>query len=155
LTSSPIRVLVVDDYERWRRFVTSTLQKQPELQVSDEVADGLEAVRKAEELQPNLILMDIGLPTLNGISAAHRIREVSPQSKILFLSENRSWDIIEEALCTGAGGYVVKSDAGSELLPAVAAVLQGKRFLSASAHGDDLTQDVVHIPGREITGALS
>jgi DNA-binding NarL/FixJ family response regulator len=83
-------------------------------------------------LQQDLILLDIGLPTLNGIKAARQIREVSPTSKILFMTENRSTDIAEEALNTGAGGYVVKSDANSELLPAIKAVLEGKRFISAS-----------------------
>jgi len=132
-------ILVVDDYEPWRRFVSTTLQKQPKLQVIGEALDGLEAVQKAQQLQPDLILLDIGLPTLNGIEAARRIREVSPKSKILFLSENRTWDIAEEALRTGAGGYVVKSDAAGELLPAVEAVLKGKRFVSASLAGNDLT----------------
>jgi CheY-like chemotaxis protein len=104
-----------------------------------EASDGLEAVQKAEKLQPDLILLDIGLPTLNGIEAARRIRKVSPTSKILFASENRSVDVAEEALSTGADGYVVKSAAASELLPAVEAVLQGKKFVSASLAGLDLT----------------
>ncbi len=134
-----IRVLVVEDYEPFRRFVASLLQKQAELQIIGEVSDGLEAVQKAQQLQPDLILLDIGLPTLNGIEVARRIRGLSPKSKILFLSENRSWDIAEEALRTGAGGYVVKSDAVGELLPAVEAVLKGKRFVSASLAGNDLT----------------
>jgi DNA-binding response OmpR family regulator len=82
------------------------------------------------------LLLDIGLPTLNGIEAARRIREVSPTSKILFASENRSVDVAEEALSTGAVGYVVKSDAASELLPAVEAVLQGKRFVRTSVRRD-------------------
>jgi DNA-binding NarL/FixJ family response regulator len=125
----------VDDYEPWRRFFSTTLEEEPELQVIGQVSDGLEAVRQAQQLQPDLILLDIGLPTLNGIEAARRIRDVSPTSKILFVSENRSLDIVEKALSTGAGGYVVKSDAGSELLPAVEAVLQGKRFVSASLRG--------------------
>ena len=129
---------MVDDYEPWRRFVSTTLQKQPELQIIGEAVDGLQAVQKAQQLQPDLILLDIGLPTQNGIEAARRIREVSPKSKILFTSENRSWDIVEEALRTGAGGYVVKSDATGELLPAVNAVLGGKRFVSASLAGNDL-----------------
>jgi CheY-like chemotaxis protein len=107
----------------------------PELHVIGEVPDGLEAVKKAQELQPDLILLDIGLPALNGIEAARRIREVSPRSKILFVSENRSRDVTEEALRAGAGGYVVKSDAATDLLPAVQAVLQGKRFVSASLSG--------------------
>ena len=139
LAASSVRVLVVDDYKPWRRFVSTTLQKQPELQIVGQVTDGFEAVQKAQQLQPDLILLDIGLPTLNGIEAARRIREVSPKSKILFVSENRSWDIVEEALRTGAGGYVVKSDATDELLPAVEAVLKGKRFVSASLAGNDLT----------------
>jgi DNA-binding NarL/FixJ family response regulator len=135
LDKSLIRVLVVEDYEPWRRYFSTALQKQTELQVIGEVSDGLEAVQQAEELQPDLILLDIGLPTLNGIEAARRIRKVSPASRILFVSENRSADIAEEALSTGASGYVVKSDTGSELLPAVKAVLEGKRFISASLAG--------------------
>jgi len=132
---SPIHVLIVDDYEPWCRFVSTTLLKQPELQVIGVVSDGLEAVQQAEQLQTDLILLDIGLPTLNGIEVARRIREVSPASKILFVSENRSADVAEEALSTGAGGYVVKSDAAGELLPAIKAVLEGKRFISASLAG--------------------
>ena len=135
---SSIRVLVIDDYEPWRRFACTTLLKQPELRVIGEVSDGLEAVRQAKELQPDLILLDIGLPALNGIEAARRIREVSPASKILFVSENRSADVAQEALSTGAGGYLVKSDAGSELLPAVRAVLEGRRFVSTSLAGQFL-----------------
>jgi DNA-binding NarL/FixJ family response regulator len=134
-----IRVLVVEDFEPFRRLVVSILQKQPELQIICEVSDGLESVQQAEELQPDLVLLDIGLPHLNGIEAARRICAVSPKSKILFLSENRSSDIAEEALRAGAGGYVVKSDAAGELLPAVESVLEGKRYVSASLAGNDLT----------------
>jgi DNA-binding NarL/FixJ family response regulator len=136
---SSVRIFVVDDFEPFWRFVASILQKQPELQVIGEAVDGLEAVQKAQQLQPDLILLDIGLPNLNGIEAARRIRELSPQSRILFVSENRSLDIAEEALRTGAGGYVVKSDAVGELLTAVEAVLKGKRFVSTSLAGHDLT----------------
>jgi CheY-like chemotaxis protein len=83
LATSSVRVLVVDDYEPWRRFVSTTLQKQPGLQVSGKASDGLEAVQKAEELHPDLIVLDIGLPSLNGLEAARRIRKLSPESKIL------------------------------------------------------------------------
>ena len=107
-----------------------TLLAQQELQVIEELADGPEAIEKAKELQPDLILLDIGLPTLNGIEAARRIRKVSPDSKILFVSENRSRDVVEEALRAGGGGYVVKSDAARELLPAIKAILEGKLFIS-------------------------
>jgi len=137
LEKRTIRVLLVDDYTPWCRFVCALLEKRPEFQVVGEVSDGSEAVRKAQELQPDLILLDIGLPSLSGIEAARRIREVSPISKILFVSEYRSWDIAQEALRSGGGGYVVKSNAASELLPAVEAVLQGKPFLSDRLTGHD------------------
>jgi CheY-like chemotaxis protein len=101
------------------------------------VFDGLEAVQQARELQPDLILLDIGLPTISGLEAARRIRVCAPQSKILFVSENRSPDIAEEALGAGAGGYIVKSDAASELLPAIEEILDGKRFVSPSLASRD------------------
>jgi CheY-like chemotaxis protein len=129
---------VVDDYAPFRDFVRSSLRNLPGAQIVSEARDGLEAVHQAQELQPDLILLDIGLPTLNGIEAARRIRELSPESKILFVSENRSWEIAEVALRTGGSGYVVKSDALRDLLPAVESVLQGKPFISASLAGRDL-----------------
>ena len=132
MQQSTIRVLVVDDYGPWRRFLISALQKAPGLEIIGEASDGLEGVQKAKDLQPDLILLDIGLPRLNGIEAALQIRKVSPASKILFVSQNRSVDIAKEALSTRAGGYVLKSDAAGELLPAVNRVLEGKRLVSTS-----------------------
>jgi DNA-binding NarL/FixJ family response regulator len=126
-----VRVLTIDDFEPWRRFVSSTLKNSSRFQIIGEASDGSEAARKAQELQPDLILLDIGLPKVNGIEAARLIRKVAPKSKILFLTENNSADIAAEALGTGANGYVVKRDAGSELLNAVEAVLRGKQFVSA------------------------
>jgi DNA-binding NarL/FixJ family response regulator len=123
-------VLVVEDFEPFRRFVCSMLRKTPELQVVCEVSDGLEAVQKAEELKPDLILLDIGLPTLNGIEAARQIRKLAPESKILFLSQESSADVVQEALNLGALGYVVKAHVGSDLLDAVEAVILGERFVS-------------------------
>lgn len=140
MAKSSIRVLVVEDFEAWRHFYRSTLQKQSEFHVIGEVSDGLEAVRQAQQLKPDLILLDIGLATLNGIEAARRIREISPKSKILFVSENRSADIVEEALSTGAVGFVVKSDAAAALLPAIDAVLEGKRFVSGTLMGNELSR---------------
>jgi CheY-like chemotaxis protein len=105
---------------------------QPELQVICGVSDGSEAVQKAEELKPDLILLDISLPKLNGIEAARQIRQLSPSSRIIFLSQDNSLDIVQEALSTGALAYVRKAQAGSELLPAVEAVLRGERFVSSS-----------------------
>jgi DNA-binding NarL/FixJ family response regulator len=131
----PIHVLVVDDYQAWRRFAVTTIQREPEWRVIGEVSDGVLAVQMAQQLQPDLIVLDIGLPSLNGIQAARQIRNDSPNSRILFLSENRSSDIVEEALRTGAGGYVLKSDAATQLLPAMKEVLQGKQFVSSTLVG--------------------
>jgi DNA-binding NarL/FixJ family response regulator len=132
---SPFRVLVVDDYVRWREFLCSTLREQPEFRVVGEAADGSEAVHKAQELQPDLILMDVGLPKLNGFEAARQIRRLVPTSTILFVSEHRSLENVQEAFRIGALGYVVKSDAASDLIPAVRSVLQRKPFVSTSVIG--------------------
>jgi DNA-binding NarL/FixJ family response regulator len=130
-----VRVLVVDDYEPWLRFLRLTLLARRELEVIGQSSDGAEAIQKAKELQPDLILLDIGLPTLHGIEVARRIREISPTSKILFVSENRSPEVAEEALESGGGGYVLKSDAARDLLPAIRAILEGKRFISPALAG--------------------
>jgi DNA-binding NarL/FixJ family response regulator len=126
-----IRVLVVEDFEPFRRFICSTLAKKHELQVICEVSDGLEAVQKAEELQPDLIFLDIGLPTLNGIEAARQIRKLAPEAKIIFVSQESSAEVVQEALSLGGWGYVVKTRAGSELMAAVEAVLLEK-FVSST-----------------------
>ena len=139
METSSVRVLVVDDYEPFRRFVCSTLGKRPELRIIGKASDGLEAVQKAEELRPDLILLDIGLPSLNGIEAARRIRKLSPQSKILFVSQESSADVVQEALGLGALGYMVKANAGSELLPAVETVRQGRRFVSSGLSDHQFT----------------
>jgi DNA-binding NarL/FixJ family response regulator len=136
-----IRVLVVEDYEPFQRFVASIFEAQPELQIICKVSDGLEAVQKAEELQPDLILLDIGLPSLNGIEVARQIRKVSPESKILFVSQESSADVVRGALGTGANGYVVKSDAGRELLEGANAVLRGEQFVSNRFSGNDFGED--------------
>jgi DNA-binding NarL/FixJ family response regulator len=131
LEAPKIRLLLVDDYPPWYGFIRSMLQSRPELQIVLEVSDGLAAVQKAQELQPDPIVLDIGLPQLSGIEAARQIRERSPKSKILFLSQESSPEVLEAALNAGAEGYVVKSHAAGELLPAVNAVLQGKQFVGA------------------------
>ena len=125
-----VRVLVVEDFEPFRRFIRSMLGNRPDLQIVGEVSDGLEAVRKAEELQPDLILLDIGLPTLNGMEAARRIRTLSPKSSIIFVSQESSADVVGEGLSIGAAGYVVKTMVGSDLLTAVDTVLDGRQFVS-------------------------
>jgi DNA-binding NarL/FixJ family response regulator len=130
-----VRVLVVDDFEPFRSFVCSLLKKKPEMQVICEASDGLDAVQKAVEFKPDLILLDIGLPTLNGVEAAQRIRKLVPNAKILFLTQECSYDLAHEALTLGARGYVVKARAGTELLPAIEAVVQDKQFVSSGLTG--------------------
>ena len=142
-----VRILVVDDYDRFRAFVRSVLGQSSNFLIVGEASDGAQAVQKAKELQPDLILLDIGLPKLNGIQAALQIRQVSPKSKVLFLSENRSGDIAEKCLQSGARGYVTKSSAASELLPAIEEVLRGNQFVTANLTGVDLMDSKPeHIP---------
>ncbi len=139
---SEIRALIVDDYAPFRDVVQRIIaesQELPALRVICEAEDGLAAVRKTEELQPDLILLDINLPGLNGIEAARRIRQIAPRSKIIFLSEHRSPALIREAMDTGAHGYIIKSDAACELLAAVQAVILDKQFISGRLAGYNLT----------------
>ena len=125
------RVIVIDDHEDWRRYLCSFLQKYSTLHVISEASDGFEAVRKTEELQPDLITLDIGLPRMNGIEAARRIKDSVPKVNILFVSALPYEDIAQQAMQTGASGYVVKSGGESELKAALDAVLSGKQFLSS------------------------
>jgi DNA-binding NarL/FixJ family response regulator len=131
----PCRILMVEDHERFRRFISSMLRQQPNLQIVGEERDGAEAVRRAEALQPDLILLDIGLPGLNGIEAARRIRHVAPGAKIIFLTQESAADVVEEAFALGARGYLLKAHAGSELLPALEAVSHGLQFASHGLNG--------------------
>jgi DNA-binding NarL/FixJ family response regulator len=136
-----IRLLVADDFSPWRRFVSSLiLPKMPEWHIVCEVSDGLEAVIKAQELKPDIILMDISLPGLNGIEAARQISKVASNSKILFLSAFDSHEVVEEALNAGGSGYVAKLDAASELVEAVEAVFLGKQFVSSRLKGEIAAQ---------------
>jgi len=133
MSPSTVRVLVVEDYKPYRRFVRLVLRKRPTLEIVGEASDGVEAVRRAEELKPDLILLDIGLPSLNGIEAARQIRSVAPESKIVFLSHESSADVVREALSLGAWGYVVKATAETDLLAAIDAVLLGRHFVSGTS----------------------
>jgi DNA-binding NarL/FixJ family response regulator len=136
---SSIRILITDDSADWRHQVRLELQARPEWQIISEASDGLEAVQKAQDLKPEIILLDIGIPKLNGIEAARQIRQLSPSSKIVFLSQNNDRDFVQAALSTGVLGYVHKTDAAGELLPAVDAVLRGKQFVSTMLKGHEFT----------------
>ena len=130
-----IRVLVAEDRSDWRKLVRLLFQIRPEWQVICEVSDGSEAVKKSQELKPDVILLDTDLPKLDGIEAARRIRLLSPTSKIVFLSMEHSADIVQAALGTGALGYVSKADTQSDLMSAVETVLRGEPFVSRSIKG--------------------
>jgi len=144
------RVLLVDDFAPFRRFMRSTLQAEPDLVLIDDACDGLEAVQKARDLQPDLILLDIGLSDLNGIEAARLIRQLRPESKILVLSAYRSWDLAEAVLRSGASGPIVKSDTVIELPHAVESALKGKRFVSSSLANH--SEEGVQIAGHDGVG---
>ena len=126
-----IRILVVDDFEPWRRILCSRIGKQAGLHVIAEASDGIEGVQKAQQLKPDVILLDVSLPRLNGIAAARQIRSLVPQSKILFLSQESSSDVVQEALSIGSG-YIYKIRATEDLLPAMESVICGNEFLSSS-----------------------
>jgi CheY-like chemotaxis protein len=128
---SKCRVMIVDDYELWRRHVDAALRRSHKWQLVGEAPDGREAVERARLLRPDLILLDIGLPGEDGIQVATRLLADDPSARILFLSEHQSPELVRAALATGAYGYVVKSNAGRELLPAMSAIVEGRRFISA------------------------
>jgi DNA-binding NarL/FixJ family response regulator len=109
------------------------LKGQAELQVVAEATDGWEAIQKAQTLKPDLILLDLSLPNLNGMDAAKRIHEVVPGARIILLTSSNDKDVVRAALSTRAQGYVLKIDASMELLPAVAAVLGGNVFVSRTS----------------------
>jgi DNA-binding NarL/FixJ family response regulator len=125
-----IRILLVDDHEVFRRYVSSMLKEQGNVQIIGEAEDGLQAVKQAEALQPDVILLDIGLPGINGIEAARRIGETASKARIIFLTQESSPEVVREALGLGAWAYITKVHAGTELLPAVDAVSRGARFIN-------------------------
>lgn len=129
---SVTRILLVDDFVPWQHLVLRSLEAETDLQIISTAVDGTEAVQKAEELQPDLILMDLNLPGMNGIEATRQIRIVSPGSKILFLTDHSEPDVVQAAFEAGASGYVLKSDFNADLISAVRAVLLGQKFVSRS-----------------------
>jgi DNA-binding NarL/FixJ family response regulator len=119
--------LIVDDYEFWRYCVVSMLKDYPEFEIVGEGSDGLDAVEMSAQLHPDIVLLDIGLPELNGFEAAREIRKVSPASNIVFVAQTRNDDLVNEALKVGARGYVSKMEAASELVPAMKAAVANQR----------------------------
>jgi len=128
-----IKVLIAEDFTAFREFLRSKLEGNG-FRTIMEAEDGLDAVEKAAELQPDLVLLDIAMPKLNGIEAAHRIRGVAPQSRIIFVSQINHPDVVHSALSNGAKGYLHKSEINQEVLSAIEAVLAGKHFISPALH---------------------
>lgn len=126
---SRIRTLLVDDFGPFRRFLLSILQQRPEIDIIGEARTGIEAVQLAQELQPDVILLDISLPHLSGIEAARRIRTLSPRSKIIFITLTGNAAVVQKAFEAGGVAYIVKTHARREVLPAIDAVLRGETFL--------------------------
>jgi DNA-binding NarL/FixJ family response regulator len=124
------KILVVDDFLPWQRFVAAIFESETDLKIVSVAFDGSEAAKKAKELQPDVILMDISLPIMNGIESTRQIRVLSPESKILFLSEHRDPNLIEATFEAGGSGYVLKCDSSSDLIPGIRAVLLDQPFVS-------------------------
>jgi len=124
-----VRILVADDFEMWREYISSALLKEPSFEIICAVVDGRQAVLMAEQHQPTIALLDIGLPHLCGIDAARSIQALAPNTRIVFLSGQQDTEIIQAALQVGSG-YVLKSDAASDLIPAIHSVAKGETFVS-------------------------
>lgn len=126
-----IKVLVVDDHTVVRDGLCSLLNAQEDIKVVGVAADGREALKEAERLHPDVVLMDVAMPRLNGIEATRRFRKVLPSIKVLILSMHQSGEYVHRALEAGAWGYLLKESAGPEVAAAIRAVHAGRRHLSA------------------------
>lgn len=126
---SAIRVVVVDDHTLVRRGIVSLLQAQPHLEVVGEASSGEEALRLIPNLHPDVVLMDIGMPGMDGLEVTRRLREVAPQTKVLILTVHDREDYLFQALRAGAAGYILKGADVADLLSAVQSVHQGGVYL--------------------------
>ena len=128
--NQPKRIVLIDDFAPWRQSIAAILLRRAETEVVGEAADGLEAVQKVQELKPDLILLDVGLPGIDGLEVARRVKRLMLGTRIIFLSHCSEAEIVNAALSDGAEGYVLKTDAGNELLKAIAVVLSGEQYVS-------------------------
>ena len=136
-----MRILVVDDNSQVRAAILSILMTDPRLEIVSEAANGSQALELAQNLQPDLILLDIGLPDLNGLEVAQHLARLAPSCGILFLSQHTSSEIVRSSLNCGGLGYVVKADAALELVPAILAAGSGRKYLSKRVRGAETDSD--------------
>ena len=140
--TSRLRVLVVEDHEPFRRVICELLQQRADLLIVGEAADGLDAICQAEALRPDVVMLDIGLPMLSGIEVAGRIRATVPDAKLMFVTNESSLEVVEQAFRRGAHGYVYKPRVQRDVLPVLEAIIRGGRFVSGGleriAQGDSL-----------------
>ena len=129
------KILIVDDFLPWQRLVLTMFELETDFKIISVASNGLEAVQKAMELQPDVILMDVSMPGMSGIAATRQIRLLSPASRILFLSAHRSSDLIQATFDAGGSGYILKCDSNSDLIPGVRAVLLDRQFVSHTLKG--------------------
>jgi len=137
--ASPIRILIADDHTIVRQGLARLLQDQPDLEVVGEATNGQAAVETALELKPDVVIMDIAMPRMNGIEAAKRIRKHSPETKIIILSMYSHEHYIHELLETGISGYLLKDSSGRDIIKAIHAAIKHETFLSPS-----ISKVVVH-----------
>lgn len=127
----PLRIIVADDHEVVRQGIRAVLQSQPDWEVCGEAGNGREAVEKTEELKPDIVVLDVAMPEVSGLTAVREILQMLPDTKILMLTMHESEQVIREVLEAGAHGYLLKSDAGRDLVSAVTALHRNKRFFTS------------------------
>jgi DNA-binding NarL/FixJ family response regulator len=128
----PARILIADDHELFRRGVAAELTQQPGWVVAAEATNGRDAVALAASLKPDIVVLDLTMPELNGLEAARQIVSADPAARILILTAHESEQLVREVLSAGAQGYVLKSDAGRTLITALQALLQGGSFFTSN-----------------------
>jgi DNA-binding NarL/FixJ family response regulator len=125
-----VRILVVDDHPVVRQGLRALISSRPEWEIIDEAEDGIQAVERADRLQPDVVVLDVSMPKMDGLEACRRILRNAPKSEVLFVTQHDSPQMMREAMSAGAKGYIVKSDAARDLMAALEAVSQHKFFVA-------------------------
>jgi DNA-binding NarL/FixJ family response regulator len=152
---STFRILIADDHAVVRAGLRALLESRPGWEVSAEAADGRDAVEKASKLKPQVAILDIGMPLLNGVEAARRIHKASPQTELLILTMHESDDLVQQVVDAGARGYILKDDADRVLLAAVDALRQHKPYFSTRVAGPRDSGDSPAEPSRPSRSRLT